>query len=163
MCPAGRRSARTARSSTPHCRSTPEPWDRADVVYVASLVGGIFGKGGGAEFANARWLQQLEAQFGPEEARRIFDDLALADDPQAPTTSSDPAPYAGAPGRPDAARRRPPDLDGRHGAGHGGRRRLRRGAGPGDGVPGGAARRGPADGRRRARSARSTSAPCPTG
>ena len=26
----------------------PEPWTRADVVYVASLVGGIFGKGGGA-------------------------------------------------------------------------------------------------------------------
>ena len=39
----------------------PEPWTRADVVYVASLVGGIFGKGGGAEFANARWLHSSQA------------------------------------------------------------------------------------------------------
>ena len=29
-------------------QKTPQPWTRADVVYVASLVGGIFGKGGGA-------------------------------------------------------------------------------------------------------------------
>ena len=60
-------SARTARSSTPRCRSdAAEPLaTRADVVYIASLVGGIFGKGGGGEVANARWLQQLQAQFGP--------------------------------------------------------------------------------------------------
>ena len=90
----------------------PEPWDRADVVYVASLVGGIFGKGGGAEFENARWLQQLEAQFGPDEARRIFDDLRLADDPQAPTTASTPAPYGGGPVDPTLPGVALPDLDG---------------------------------------------------
>jgi acyl-homoserine lactone acylase PvdQ len=91
---------------------TPEPWDRADVVYVASLVGGIFGKGGGAEFANARWLQQLEAQFGADDARRIFDDLALADDPQAPTTSSNPTPYGSGPVDPTLPGVALPDLDG---------------------------------------------------
>ncbi|RBY96613.1 hypothetical protein DQ237_08290 [Blastococcus sp. TF02-8] len=80
---------------------TPEPWDRADVVYIASLVGGIFGKGGGAEYANARWLQQLQEQFGPEEGRRIFDDLRSADDADAPTTSSEPAPYGGGPVAPE--------------------------------------------------------------
>ena len=90
----------------------PEPWDRADVVFVASLVGGIFGKGGGAEFENARWLQQLEAQFGPEEARRVFDDLRLADDPQAPTTASTPAPYGGGPVDPTLPGVALPDLDG---------------------------------------------------
>ena len=90
----------------------PEPWDRADVVYVASLVGGIFGKGGGAEFENARWLQQLEAQFGADEARRIFDDLRLADDPQAPTTASTPAPYGGGPVDPTLPGVALPDLDG---------------------------------------------------
>nr|WP_256461103.1 penicillin acylase family protein [Blastococcus sp. PRF04-17] len=93
-------------------QKTPEPWDRADVVYVASLVGGIFGKGGGAEFANARWLQQLEARFGPEEARRIFDDLRLADDPQAPTTATTSAPYAGGPVDPTRPGVALPDLDG---------------------------------------------------
>jgi acyl-homoserine lactone acylase PvdQ len=93
-------------------QKVPEPWDRADVVYVASLVGGIFGKGGGAEFANARWLQQLEAQFGADEARRIFDDLRLADDPQAPTTASTPAPYGGGPVDPTLPGVALPDLDG---------------------------------------------------
>ena len=90
----------------------PEPWTRADVVYVASLVGGIFGKGGGAEFANARWLQQLEARFGADEAKRIFDDLALADDPEAPTTASSPAPYGSGPVDPTKPGVALPDLDG---------------------------------------------------
>ena len=94
-------------------QKVPEPWDRADVVYIASLVGGIFGKGGGAEFANARWLQQLEQRFGPEEGRRVFDDLRSADDPQAPTTSSVPTPNGGGtpvdPTLPGVAL---PDLDG---------------------------------------------------
>ncbi|TFV50478.1 penicillin acylase family protein [Blastococcus sp. TF02A_35] len=90
----------------------PQPWDRADVVYIASLVGGIFGKGGGAEYANARWLKQLEQQFGPEEGRRIFDDLRSADDAHAPTTSSEPAPYGGGPVDPAKPGVALPDLDG---------------------------------------------------
>jgi acyl-homoserine lactone acylase PvdQ len=90
----------------------PEPWTRADVVYVASLVGGIFGKGGGAEYANARWFSQLEARFGAGEAKRIFDDLALAEDPEAPTTSSNPAPYGSGPIDPAKAGVALPDLDG---------------------------------------------------
>ena len=97
----------------------PEPWTRADVVYVASLVGGIFGKGGGAEFANARWFQQLQAQFGETEARRIFDDLALADDPQAPTTASTPTPYGGGPVDPTLPGVALPDLDGQTAPGTG--------------------------------------------
>ena len=124
----------------------PEPWTRADVVYVASLVGGIFGKGGGAEFANARWLQQLEARFGADEAKRIFDDLALADDPQAPTTSSNPAPYGSGPvdpttpGRGPARPRRPDRTRHRR------RRRQRRAARPGAGLAAGPVRHaGPGD------------------
>ena len=39
----------------------PEPWTRADVVYVASLVGGIFGKGGGAEFGRASCRERVFA------------------------------------------------------------------------------------------------------
>ena len=91
----------------------PEDWDRADVVYIASLVGGIFGQGGGAEFANARWLQQLEDRFGPAEGRRIFDDLRSADDPQAPTTSTVRTPNGGgAPVDPTLPGVALPDLDG---------------------------------------------------
>lgn len=90
----------------------PEPWDRADIVYVASLVGGIFGKGGGAEYANARWLQQLQAEFGAEEGRRVFDDLRMADDAHAPTTASTAFPYGDGPVDPTLPGVALPDLDG---------------------------------------------------
>ena len=111
MCPAGPVGA-DCPVEYAALQKTPEPWDRADVVYVASLVGGIFGKGGGAEFENARWLQQLEAEFDPAEARRIFDDLRLADDPEAPTTASTETPYGGGPVDPTLPGVALPDLDG---------------------------------------------------
>ncbi len=69
-------------------QKTPEDWTRADVVYVASLVGGIFGKGGGGEVANAAWLQALTKKFGRAEALRVYDDLRSKNDPSAPTTST---------------------------------------------------------------------------
>jgi acyl-homoserine lactone acylase PvdQ len=90
----------------------PEPWDRADVVYIASLVGGIFGKGGGAEYRNALWLQQLQQEFGDEEGRRVFDDLRFAEYAGAPTTSSESAPYGGGPVDPTLPGVALPDLDG---------------------------------------------------
>ncbi|HEX2300397.1 MAG TPA: penicillin acylase family protein, partial [Pseudonocardiaceae bacterium] len=66
----------------------PRPWTRAHLTYVASLVGAIFGTGGGGEAANARWLAQLAQQFGPAEARAVYDDLRFEDAAQAPTTAS---------------------------------------------------------------------------
>ncbi|MDQ4084303.1 MAG: penicillin acylase family protein [Actinomycetota bacterium] len=90
----------------------PKDWTRADVVYVASLVGGIFGKGGGEEYANAQWLQRLQARFGPAQGRQIYTDLRSKNDIEAPTTSSISAPY----GDGLVDERRPgvalPDLDG---------------------------------------------------
>jgi len=79
----------------------PTPYTRADIVYIASLVGGIFGKGGGGEAANAKWLQQLEAKFGPAEGRRVFDDLREKNDPEAPVTSPNRTPYGGGGVNPD--------------------------------------------------------------
>ena len=73
----------------------PQDWSRADVTYVASLVGGIFGKGGGGEYANAVWLQRLQARFGPDQGRAIYDDLRSKNDAEAPTTSSVSTPYGG--------------------------------------------------------------------
>jgi acyl-homoserine lactone acylase PvdQ len=80
---------------------TPRDWTRADIVYVASLVGGIFGKGGGQEAANAQWWQALEAKYGKKEALAIYGDLREKNDPEAPTTSSRPAPYDGGAFDPD--------------------------------------------------------------
>jgi len=76
-------------------QKTPTDWTRADIVYVASLVGGIFGKGGGHEVANAEWWQALEARFGKKRALEIYGDLREKNDPEAPTTSSRKAPYDG--------------------------------------------------------------------
>jgi acyl-homoserine lactone acylase PvdQ len=111
MCPAG--------PVGPNCpaeyaalNKTPQPWTRADIVYVASLVGGIFGKGGGAEYANALWLQQLQRRFGATQARHVFDDLRGASDPQAPTTSSIRTPYGNGPVDPSRPGVAMPDLGG---------------------------------------------------
>jgi acyl-homoserine lactone acylase PvdQ len=82
-------------------QKTPTDWTRADIVYIASLVGGIFGKGGGHEIQNAKWWQALRAKFGKKEALRIYGDLREKNDPEAPTTSSKSAPYDGTPFNPD--------------------------------------------------------------
>ena len=58
-----------------------------DIVAIASLVGGIFGRGGGGEVANGVFLSQLQAQHGEEEGRRIWADFRAAEDPEAPTTT----------------------------------------------------------------------------
>ena len=97
----------------------PTDWTRADIVYIASLVGGIFGKGGGNEFANADWWQALQAEFGTKEALKTYRDLREKNDPEAPTTSSRRAPYDGVafdPTRPGVAL---PDLDGKTASGTG--------------------------------------------
>lgn len=75
MCPHGNVLAPSCPAEYAGLQKTPQPWTRADVVYVASLVGGIFGKGGGQEYANAVWLQRLTNRFGPAKGRRIYDDL----------------------------------------------------------------------------------------
>ena len=90
----------------------PEPYTRADIVSIASLVGGIFGTGGGGQYTNAIWLQQLQEDFGKRAGRRMYQDLREKNDPEAPVTSPVRAPYGGAgnrvhPGRPGVAM---PDL-----------------------------------------------------
>lgn len=76
-------------------QKAPTAYTRADIVYIASLVGGIFGKGGGGEAGNAAWFQQLKAQYGDTAARKIFDDFREKNDPEAPTTSPNTQSYGG--------------------------------------------------------------------
>ncbi len=71
----------------------PRDWTRADVVYLASLVGGIFGSGGGNEVANGQFLQALTAKLGARSGRQVFDDLMEHDDPEASTTTTKRFPY----------------------------------------------------------------------
>ena len=72
----------------------PKPWVAEDSVAIGSYVGGRLGKGGGNELGNLCGLKAMAAELGDaERARQVFDDLLLTDDPEAPTTSSRPAPY----------------------------------------------------------------------
>ncbi|HMJ35325.1 MAG TPA: penicillin acylase family protein [Baekduia sp.] len=64
----------------------PDPWKGTDVIATASLVGAIFGKGGGQELGMAQFLQRLQDRFGDEDGRKLWYQLAAFDDPDAPTT-----------------------------------------------------------------------------
>src|SRR4051812_19546061 len=64
----------------------PAPWKGTDVIAEASLVGGIFGKGGGDEVGSAEVLNALVQKFGPKAGRRAWSDFRSKNDPEAPTT-----------------------------------------------------------------------------
>jgi acyl-homoserine lactone acylase PvdQ len=70
----------------PALQIVPRDWTRADLIYVACLVGGRFGLGGGGEYDNGIWLQRLMKKYGAAEGRKVFDDLRERDDPEAPVT-----------------------------------------------------------------------------
>src|SRR4051794_24374620 len=66
--------------------TTPQPWKGTDVIAEASLIGGIFGKGGGSEVQSAELMQALEKRFGTKRGRRAWGDFRSKNDPEAPTT-----------------------------------------------------------------------------
>lgn len=79
----------------------PEPWKGTDIIATASLVGAIFGKGGGQELGMAQFLQRLQDRFGDADGRQLWSQLAAFDDPDAPTTVKDKAfPYQTPPSKP---------------------------------------------------------------
>jgi acyl-homoserine lactone acylase PvdQ len=59
------------------------------VVAVAGLIGGIFGRGGGLETANAHLLQFLVHKYGAAAGNRAFRQLDHQDDRLAPSTVTD--------------------------------------------------------------------------
>jgi acyl-homoserine lactone acylase PvdQ len=67
----------------------PKPWSPADVVAVASLIGGIFGDGGGGEVRNAALLRYLQGQLGRPAGATAFTQFKEQNDPAAPTTVVD--------------------------------------------------------------------------
>jgi acyl-homoserine lactone acylase PvdQ len=113
LCPLGLPTGLNCPAEYVALGKKPVKWTRADLTYVASLVGGIFGKGGGGEYANALWFQRLRQKFGDAEARKVYDDLRAKNDPEAPTTATLTFPYGGSggidPARPGVAL---PDLNG---------------------------------------------------
>src|SRR5215203_5576881 len=71
----------------------PQPWKVTDVVAEASLIGGIFGKGGGRELDSARLMQAFTKRFGRKAGRRAWLGFRSKNDPEAPTTVSGRFPY----------------------------------------------------------------------
>jgi acyl-homoserine lactone acylase PvdQ len=65
----------------------PANWRLSDFSAVASLIGGIFGKGGGREAEVSQVLLEVQKRFG-KGAGRVFRDLRTEDDPEAPHTTS---------------------------------------------------------------------------
>ena len=74
-------------------QKSPSPYTRADIVYIASLVGGIFGKGGGNEYQVSLFYEALRDKFGATRARHVYNDLREKNDPEAFTTASTRFPY----------------------------------------------------------------------
>jgi acyl-homoserine lactone acylase PvdQ len=64
-----------------------------DVIAVTAFIGSIFGSGGGGEAANSELLAKLQEGLGRVRGYRAWDDLMLAEDPEAPTTIKRPFPY----------------------------------------------------------------------
>jgi acyl-homoserine lactone acylase PvdQ len=64
----------------------PEPWKGTDLLATATLVGGIFGKGGGAELQWSEIRRALRARLGKRAGTRAFRDFRSAEDPEAPVT-----------------------------------------------------------------------------
>ncbi|HZR81875.1 MAG TPA: penicillin acylase family protein [Candidatus Binatia bacterium] len=94
----------------PALQQVPQAWKAEDAVAIASLVGGIFGKGGGGELTNFCGLKAMTAALGSAaSARAVLDDLHFANDAEAPTTSPDPFPYTTNLGPVDPAAH--PDID----------------------------------------------------
>jgi acyl-homoserine lactone acylase PvdQ len=61
-------------------------WSVTDVIATASLIGGIFGKGGGNEVGSAQVLEAAQKRFGSQVGKGVWSDFRRAEDPEAPTT-----------------------------------------------------------------------------
>ena len=70
-----------------------EDWKATDTVAIASLIGGIFGKGGGEEARVSLALQAIRKRFGRRAGRGVYRDFRDFDDPEAPTTAHKRFPY----------------------------------------------------------------------
>jgi hypothetical protein len=69
--------------------ATPRKWGVQDVVAIAGLIGGLFGRGGGIEVANARLLEYLQRTLGARAGWSAFHQFRKNNDPLAPTTVVD--------------------------------------------------------------------------
>jgi acyl-homoserine lactone acylase PvdQ len=70
-----------------------EAWKSTDVIAIASLIGGIFGRGGGNELNSAQTMQAFVDRMGVKAGRRAWLGFRAKNDPEAPTTIAERFPY----------------------------------------------------------------------
>ncbi len=70
-----------------------ENWRATDVIATASLVGGIFGRGGGASVQAGEVYTALRRVFGEKRARNVWEGFRSKNDPKAPVTTRRSFPY----------------------------------------------------------------------
>ena len=73
--------------------STQPPATVNDVIAVTAFIGSIFGAGGGGEASNSDLLAHLQRGLGRVRGYKAWDDVMLANDPEAPTTNKRPFHY----------------------------------------------------------------------
>jgi acyl-homoserine lactone acylase PvdQ len=76
-----------------------ERWTVNDVISVASLIGAVFGKGGGDEARRAELLNALQRRLGIAAGEQVWTDLRERQDAEAPVTLERRFPYGRAPAR----------------------------------------------------------------
>jgi len=64
----------------------PDPWKVTDIIATASLVGGIFGKGGGDELTQMQLRRSFVERYGARRGRALWREWAAYEDADAPTT-----------------------------------------------------------------------------
>ena len=74
-----------------------KPWSINDVISVASLIGAVFGAGGGDEVRRAELLDVLRSRLGQAQGEAVWNDLRERDDPGAPVSLPKRFPYGRAP------------------------------------------------------------------
>jgi acyl-homoserine lactone acylase PvdQ len=84
---------------TPHSLTE---WKATDIIATATLVQAIFAKGGGNEVASALLYQSLVKRYGPENGRKIWEDLRSQNDPNAQVSINTPFNYEKVPPNPNS-------------------------------------------------------------
>ena len=77
-----------------------ERFTATDVVGIASMVGGIFGGGGGGEVQSALVRANFQDRYGAEEGLELYEAWRMENDPEATTTVDGEFPYSQTPEEP---------------------------------------------------------------
>ncbi|MBV9832146.1 MAG: penicillin acylase family protein, partial [Marmoricola sp.] len=62
-------------------QALPQHWTDADVVAIAGLIGGIFGRGGGSEIDDAHLLTYLQGRYGAAAGLKAYHEIDHQNDP----------------------------------------------------------------------------------